>query len=116
MAWLQTQRPTDLLISVISIGEIERGIAQQKHKDQAFAADLADWLDRLLRVYAGRILDLDVSCARQWGVLSADIGNKSADLLIAATAINHGLTVATGNTKHFHRTGVATFDPFTRVH
>ena len=59
-----------------------------------------------------RILPLTVNIARRWGKLSAQIGNKELDLAIAATALEHGLTVVTGNTKHFERTGVKLLNPF----
>jgi len=50
--------------------------------------------------------------ARRWGRLSAQIGNNDLDLAIAATALEHGLTVVTGNTKHFQKTGATLLDPF----
>ena len=110
--WLAAQRTTDLFLSVVTIGEVERGIEQQRHLNKTFAEDLALWLDQLLRLYANQILDIDISTARRWGKLSAAIGNDSADLMIAATALEHGLTVVTRNTKHFKPTGVAVLDPF----
>ena len=48
--WFERQRPSDLFLSVISIGEVERGIARQRTTDPDFAGALADWLDRLLSV------------------------------------------------------------------
>lgn len=110
--WLTAQRATDLFLSVVSIGEVERGIEQQHHLNRTFSEDLALWLDQLLRLYATQILDIDISTARRWGKLSAAIGNDSADLMIAATALEHGLTVVTRNTKHFKATGAAVLDPF----
>ena len=112
MAWFERQRPTDLFISVISIAEIERGIVSQRKKDPAFAAALASWLDKVLALYGERILVFDLQAARRWGVLSALIGNKNADLVIAATALEHGLTVVTRNVSDFEPTGVPVLDPF----
>ena len=71
----------------------------------------ADWLDSLLRLYAERILAVDLAVARRWGRLSDTIGHESADLLIAATAIENGLTVVTRNVRHFAPTGVPVLDP-----
>jgi hypothetical protein len=51
--------------------------------------------------------------ARRWGLLSAEIGHDGADLLIAATALERGLTVVTRNLRHFTPTGVATLNPWT---
>ena len=110
--WVETQRTADLYLSVVTVGEIERGIAQQQRYNPAFATDLASWLDLVLRWYGNRILNFDLATARRWGQLSAELGNNSTDLLIAATAIEHGLTVVTRNVRHFEPTGVPVFDPF----
>lgn len=111
--WLSSRRTVDLHLSVISIGEIERGIARQRARDAAFAKALASWLDRVLRLYGDRILGIDAPTARRWGQLSASIGHQGADLLIAATALEHGLTVVTRNVRHYQPTGVSVLDPTT---
>ena len=110
--WLERRRSADLFVSVISIGEIERGIALQRRTDQSFASMLASWVDQILSVYGDRVLPFDLASARRWGQLSATLGHHGADLQIAATALEHGLTVATRNVSHFEPTGVAVFDPF----
>ena len=110
--WVTTQRAADLYLSVVTVGEVERGITQQQRRDPLFAHELALWLDRVLAWYGDRILQVDASTARRWGRLSATLGHQSADLLIAATALEHGLTVVTGNVRHFEPTGVPTLNPF----
>lgn len=110
--WLAGAPADDLFLSAVTIGEIERGILRQRAKDAAFAEALETWLDRTVHVYADRILPVDTPVARRWGSLSARIGNDGADLLIAATALEHGLTVVTRNVRHFEPTGVALIDPF----
>lgn len=110
--WVSDQRPSDLFLSVVSIGEIERGIARQRTRDPAFADALGAWLDRLLALYRDRILPFDVDSARRWGRLSARLGNNGADLIIAATAAEHGLTVVTRNVRDFEPAGVSVLDPF----
>jgi predicted nucleic acid-binding protein len=112
--WFERQRTTDLFLSVISIGEIERGIARQRTIDPGFAAALADWLDRILMLYGERVVPFELRAARRWGSLSATLGNDSADLMIAATALEHGLTVVTRNVSDFEPSGVAVLDPFSR--
>jgi toxin FitB len=112
VAWFEQQRTTDLFVSVISIGEIERGIAQQRATTPGFAESLAAWLDRVLALYAERVLPFELQTARRWGGLSAALGNESADLMIAATAQEHGLTVVTRNVSDFEPTGVRVLDPF----
>ena len=112
VAWISRQRHEDCFLSVVSIGEIERGIARKQATDPAFAAQLAQWLDQLMRLYSDRLLPVDVGVARRWGQLSAAIGHDGADLLIAATALEHGLTVVTRNLSHFQPTGVSTLNPW----
>lgn len=111
VGWVSGQRAADLYLSVVTVGEIERGIARQRSRDPAFADRLGIWLDNLLRLYADRILPVDTSVARRWGHLTREHGHGSADLFIAATALEHGLTVATRDVRHFEPTGVAVLDP-----
>jgi toxin FitB len=59
VAWFERQRTTDLFLSVISIGEIERGIARQRMTDTGFADALAAWLDRVLALYCERIVPFE---------------------------------------------------------
>ena len=113
--WFERQRTTDLFVSVISIGEIERGITRQRATDPDFAGALAEWLDRVLTLYSERIVPFDLRTSRRWGALSATLGNDSADLMIAATALEHGLTVVTRNVSDFEPSGVAVLDPCRRV-
>ena|SRR5260370_28742254 len=114
VAWFERQRTTDLFVSVISIGEIERGIAQQRATDPGFASSLAAWLDMVLALYGERVLSFDLQTARRWGALCAALGNESADVMIAATALEHGLTVVTRNVSDFEPAGVAVLNPFSR--
>ena len=113
--WMSRQRTIDLFLSAVSVGEIERGIVRQQRRSPAHARVLAAWLDSVLVLYGGRILPVDAAAGRRWGRLSGAIGHESADLLIAATAIEHGLTVVTGNVRHFEPTGVPVLNPFLRI-
>ncbi len=101
----------DLFISVVTVGEIEQGVTQQQQQDVPFARDLGLWLDRVLGWYGDRILPVDVASARRWGQLSAALGHGGVDILIAATALEHGLTVVTRNVRHFEPTGVPVLNP-----
>jgi predicted nucleic acid-binding protein len=112
--WFERQRANDLFLSVISIGEIERGIARQRATDPSFAMALAEWLDRILSLYGDRIMPFDLRAARRWGALSATLGNDSVDLMIAATALENGLTVVTRNVSDFEPTEVAVLNPFSQ--
>jgi predicted nucleic acid-binding protein len=110
--WLSEQTEDEFFLSTITLGEIERGIENQRRQNPDFADALLSWLNRSIEIYADRILPVTTDIARRWGVLSARIGHDSVDLLIAATALEHGLTVATRNIRHFVPTGVATQNPF----
>lgn len=112
LGWVSVQQESQLYLSVVTLGEIERGIEKRRKADPVFADELAAWLESLVHLYADRILPVTPSVARRWGRLSAQIGHESADLLIAATALSHGLTVVTRNTAHFAPTGVGLINPF----
>jgi toxin FitB len=111
-AWIDPIPSSDLYLSTITVVEIARGIERRMHDDPAFARDLATWLDTTLRLYGDRVLPLTVNIARRWGRISAHVGNKNLDLGIAATALEHGLTVATRNVAHYEPTGVSVVNPF----
>lgn len=111
-AWLAGRPEETLYISVISLGEIARGIRLQVTKNPVFAADLQAWLDRTTRIFADRILPFSAEDAVIWGRLSADIGHPGADLMIAAQALARDATVVTGNSRDFAATGAPIADPF----
>ena len=111
-AWLRGKAEQDLFLSVITLGEIERGIRQQESRDPDFARDLRAWLDRTVLLFSDRLLPFEAEDARIWGRLSAEIGHNGADLMIAASALRHAATVVTGNTSDFAPAGVALEDPF----
>ncbi|MEI7996299.1 MAG: type II toxin-antitoxin system VapC family toxin [Methylococcaceae bacterium] len=110
--WLHSINSLDVYISVVTIGEVERGITQQRRNNPKFAEDLQRWLDTILHRYQQRILPLSISIAQRWGRLSGELGHNSADLMIAATALEHNLIVATRNTRHFEPTQVGLINPY----
>lgn len=110
--WFSKVPDSELYLSAIVLTEIERGIERQRTLDPVFAEQLTEWLEFILRAFGDRILPLTVNIARRWGRLAAKLGNKDLDLAIAATALEHGLTVVTGNTKHFQHTGAKLLNPF----
>ena len=111
-AWLRGKAEGDLFLSVVTLGEIERGIARQDRQDKVFARDLRRWLDRTVLLFDDRLLPFEAEDARIWGQLSARIGHGGADLMIAATALRYGAVVVTGNVDDFAPTGVRVENPF----
>jgi hypothetical protein len=111
-AWLRGKAEQELFLSVITLGEIERGIRQQETRDPMFASDLRMWLDRTVLLFSDRLLAFEAEDARIWGRLSAEIGHNGADLMIAASALRHGAIVVTGNISDFAPTGAALENPF----
>ncbi len=110
--WLADQQTSDLYLSALTVGEIQRGISQQERHNPRFARELAAWLARILTWYGERVLPFDVPTANRWGRLSGSLGHDSVDLMIAATALEHGLTVVTRNVRDFEPTGAQVLNPF----
>jgi toxin FitB len=110
--WLRGRTGDALFLSAVTVGEIERGIERRRLDNPVFAEALGSWLDRTINLYADRILPVTTAIARRWGRLSARIGHGGADLLIAATALEHELTVVTRDIRHFAPTGAAVENPF----
>ena len=105
----------DLYLSVVSAGEIAKGIALLKDSPKKHA--LASWLRALEFNYADRLLPVDLDTAHIWGELTAAARKRgrvvpAADGLIAATALRHGLHVMTRNTADFETTGVLLLNPW----
>jgi predicted nucleic acid-binding protein len=112
LAWIEPVATMDLFVSAISLGEIEVGIERQRSRNPGFAEDLSAWVDQTIRAYGDRIIPFGVMEALRWGRLAQRIGNRGMDLAIAATALEHGLTVVTRNVAHFAPTGVAILNPY----
>lgn len=105
----------DLFVSVISIGEIAKGIALLD--DSRRKRDLQSWLQTLERDYAARILQVDRETAHIWGELTAAARKtgqivSASDGLIAATARRHGLHIMTRNVSDFDPTGAMLINPW----
>jgi toxin FitB len=113
--WFAQNRTAEIYLSVVTIGEIERGITRQKPVDPEFAHSLTAWLETVITRYGQRILPLTANIARRWGQLSGELGHNGADLMIAATALEHNLMVVTRNTRHFEPAKVALINPFLPV-
>jgi toxin FitB len=106
-------------VSVVTIGEIAKGIGGLPEGKRR--AELRAWLDEVMRPwFAGRVLPVTESIAERWGSLTADQRRQGkqitmADGLIAATALEHGLTLATRNVKDFSGLGLELVNPWESV-
>ncbi|MFZ4860059.1 MAG: type II toxin-antitoxin system VapC family toxin [Desulfuromonadaceae bacterium] len=112
VSWLSSTAEKDLYISVVTISEIQRGIALQRSIDAPFAERLQRWLDALMKNYSDRLLPITSAIACRRGELSARVGHDGADVMIAATALQHGLSVATRNERHFSFFSVPILNPY----
>jgi predicted nucleic acid-binding protein len=110
--WLASIDPESLNLSVITIGEIERGIVKQRKIDAERATRLDLWLRELRRDNADRILAVTEEVALAWGRISAGRTCGSAGTLIAATALVHDLILVTRNVADFDDTGVTVLNPW----
>jgi hypothetical protein len=110
--WLQKAQSDTLYLSVITIGEVMKGVMMKLRTDPPAAASLLRWLDELRFVYAPRILPVDDAVATGWGRLMAERSRPVADTLIAATAKVHNKVLVTRNVADFAGTGVDVIDPW----
>ncbi len=100
-------------VSVITLGELRRGIELIRHRGDARQAGLLEkWLGVVLNEYQDFILDVDEAIAQTWGKLRVPHHENALDKQIAATAIINGLTVVTRDTNDYQKTGAKVFDPF----
>lgn len=112
-AFWQKVEPATLFVSVVTIGELRRGVDNLRARDDLpQAQQLENWLNDVLIDYTDRILDFDRECAQMWGKLMSPHPQHAIDKQIAAIALIHDLTVVTRNTADFVGTGVALLNPF----
>ncbi len=112
LTWLDGPARNEAFVSVVTFGEIAAGIAKKRATDPAFAAGLESWASRMQADLAERTLPVTVAVARRWGELATRLNRRDSDLLIAATALEHDLTVVTRNTRHFEPTGAKLLNPY----
>ena len=112
LRWLAAVDPDLVYLSVITVGEIERGIERLRSSNAAKRAILASWLADLRRENAQRILPVTDEVAIAWGRLSISGTTGEADGLIAATALVHQLILVTRNVSDFRDAGVEIINPW----
>ncbi|OGT14675.1 MAG: recombinase [Gallionellales bacterium RIFCSPHIGHO2_02_FULL_57_16] len=106
IAWLDEQDEASLFISVITLGEIEKGILKLRASDPRRSQKLTAWLGKVEQRFAGRILPLDAAALHVWAQIAAhaELAGQPMpvmDGLLMASAQCHGLTVVTRNVQDF---------------
>jgi len=111
-SWFQSIQEEELFLSVLVLGEVRSGVERIRTRDPAQAQALERWLLDLEAIYADRIFPITSEIADRWGRLSAVDPPSVVDCLMAATALENGLTLVTRNTHDLKRTGVKFLNPF----
>jgi hypothetical protein len=112
LAFLAAADAAGLFLSVLTLGELRKGVAARRRADPVSADRLGIWVDSIETTFADRVLPVGMAAARLWGELTAGRSLPVIDALIAATAIVHGLTLVTRNTRDVELTGVPLVDPW----
>ena len=112
MEWVGGIDDPEIYLSVLTIGEIRRGIESVRRRDHDSAAALDSWLARLSESHRDRILPVDRAIAEEWGRMSVPDPLPVVDGLLAATAKVTGLIFVTRNVADVKSSGVELFDPF----
>jgi toxin FitB len=112
IAFLSLADAAGLFLSVLTLGELRKGVEAKRRADPAAAGQLGAWVDGIETTFADRVVPIDAETARHWGELSAGRSLPVIDTLIAATAISRGLILVTRNTRDVEATGVPLVDPW----
>lgn len=111
-AWNRRHPITAMFVSVLTLGEIRKGIEALRPRDSAQARVLETWMGQVIGAFSERILLVDAATADVWGRLNVPHPLPAIDGLLAATARVHGLTLVTRNVQDFARTAVPLLNPF----
>ncbi len=112
MAFLKSVDSSALYLSILTIGELRKGIVARRRTDPAAAKSLAAWAQGLEVGFSDRILGIDTATARLWGEWSADRPRSVVDTLLAATAVAHALTLVTRNIRDAQGLPVKLINPW----
>jgi toxin FitB len=113
VAWAGSVPAGSLYLSVITVLELEMGVLQIERRDRTQGSLMRAWLDeQVMPAFAGRILAVDAAVALRCARLHVPNRSAERDALIAATALVHGMTVATRNVADFAATKVGLIDPW----
>lgn len=111
-AWALANDPALCAISVMTLGEIRQGVEAVRSKDPAQARSLEAWLKIQITRFGDNVLAVTFAIADRWGRLASDTSLPDVDLILAATALEHDLTLVTRNVADFAGTGVRVLNPW----
>ena len=111
-AWYTGLSDDDLYLSVLTLGEIRKGIELVRDRDPGQAEVLENWLRYVEQNYEGRILPIDADITDAWDRMHQIRNIPAVDGLLAATAKVHNLTLVTRNIQHVQDLGVELLNPF----
>jgi toxin FitB len=112
LAWALAHDPMLCALSVITIGEIRSGIENSRLRDLTQALAIEKWLGEQLVLFSNNILAVTVDIADRWGRLISQTRLPPQDLLLAATALEHDLTVITRNVADFESSEARVYNPW----
>jgi len=111
LAWINQLQADQIYLSAVTIGELQTGVELTRQQDPAKAAEIELWVDKLAESL--QVLPMDAACFREWARLMEGKAERLIeDVMIAATARIHSLTIATRNERDFKQLGVRVLDPF----
>jgi predicted nucleic acid-binding protein len=113
ISFLKSIDSASLFLSVLTVGELRKGVAAKMRTDPVAAKRFLAWVEGIVVGFTGHILDVDAATARLWGEWSGDRPRPVVDTLLAATAVVHGLTLVTRNTRDFTGIPVKLHNPWT---
>ena len=112
IAFVESSEPSLLYLSVLTLGELRKGVAAKRREDPDIANRLSSWVDGLEISFADRIVGIDAAAARLWGEWSAERSRPVIDTLMAACASSRGLTLVTRNVRDVRGLPVKTLNPW----
>lgn len=110
--WWLGMRDRELYLSVMTLGEIRKGIDRLGARDVAQTLALERWLDEVKTTFRERVIDVSLAVAERWGKLQAMRSLPEVDALLAASALEHDLTLVTRNEGDFQGLGIRVLNPF----
>jgi len=110
--WWNSTEDSELFLSVMVLGEVQRGIEKLRRKDQEGAQALESWKKKVVNGFDERVLPVDRKIAEIWGAMGVERTLPAVDSLVAATAVAYNLILVTRNIKEMQGSGARLLNPF----